>query len=409
MIGIDICDISRFVNMKNIDKFLEKYFNESEREYIEKFERKYESIAGIFSAKEAFVKAVGTGFGKIKLKDIEVTHNFLGRPTIDFSNFFLKKKFKSVDCSISHDGNFVVSVVKIDLYEENYLSINSLNCDILLKERDCEGHKGTFGKVAVIGGSTGMCGSIYLCSKSAFRTGSGLVYNICPKSISNIMQIKSVENIIVPIEDEGLGYFSSKSKDDIVHKLDSYDSIAIGCGLGRNVDYFNLISEIMQNYSKPIVIDGDAIFYLNKLIKTIRSRDNIVITPHTQEFSYLSGYNLDYINTNREEVLERYFFENKFQGVIVLKGKNTIVASKEKIFINNTGNDGMATAGSGDCLTGIILSLLGQKLDVFNSAKSGVFIHGLAGDIAAKKFGKDSLIASDIVENISEVIKLIRN
>lgn len=139
----------------------------------------------------------------------------------------------------------------------------------------------------------------------------------------------------------------------------------------------------------------------------ILNRENIIITPHEVEFSRFSSYDLKVIKENRLEVVNK-FFEKNLKYTLVLKGKNTIVKSDKKLYVNTTGNSGMATAGSGDCLTGIILSLVGQGLDAFNSAKLGVFMHGLAGDFAKESLGEDSLVASDIIMFLPNAIKYIR-
>lgn len=406
MIGIDVCSISRFHNMNNLDSFLKKYFTTREIEYIGEGKSKYEHIASIFSLKEAFVKALGTGFGQINPIDVEIIHNFSKKPNIILHNHNIAS-LNNIECSVTHDGGVAIAVVVIEALIKDYCK-NLDEYKILLKNRDIYGHKGTFGKVGIVGGSVGMCGSVYLSAKSALRSGSGLVYNICPKSISEILQIKSVENIILPVDDFSNGHFVSKSIDEILDKIKNLDALAIGPGMSKNSDNIIILKEIIKNFSNPIVIDADALVSFKYLLKEFSNRNNIVLTPHASEFSNLSGYNIDYINNNRNESSKRFLNENQLNLILVLKGKGTIVRNKNNFYINNTGNDGMATAGSGDCLTGIILSLLGQKIDAFNCAKLGVFIHGLAADIASTYVGKDSLIASDIIKYLPCAIKQIR-
>ena len=388
MIGIDICSISRFSNMKNLDKFLKRYFTNEEIDYILKTGNRDETIAGIFSLKEAFVKAIGTGFGNISPIDVEIIHNFSGKPDLIIHNEIIKK-IEDLSCSVSHDSDYAIAVVDVKFLNISINIKNALECKNLILNRKDDGHKGDFGKVGIIGGSIGMCGSVDLCAKASLRTGSGLVYNICPNSISDILQIKAVENIVLPISDDNKGCFTFRYIDEIIDKISNLDAIAIGCGLGRNEENAKILEMIVKNFKKPIVIDADAIFFLRNIKAEILNRDNIVITPHEVEFSRFSSYDLKNIKENRLEVV------NKFK-------------SDEEIYINNTGNSGMATAGSGDCLTGIILSLLGQGLSAFNSAKLGVFIHGLAGDFAKEELGEDSLVASDIIKFLPKAIKYIR-
>lgn len=406
MIGIDICNISRFSNMKNLDKFLKRYFTNEEIDYILNTGKRDETIAGIFSLKEAFVKAIGTGFGNISPIDVEIIHNFSGKPDLIIHNEILKK-IEEISCSVSHDSDYAIAVVDVKFFNISIDTKKVFEHKNLMLDRKDDGHKGDFGKVGIIGGSIGMCGSVDLCAKASLRTGSGLVYNICPNSISDILQIKAVENIVLPITDDNKGYFILRYADEIIEKIKNLDAIAIGCGLGRNEENLKILEKIIKHFQGPIVIDADAIFFINNIKSEILNRNNIVITPHEVEFSRFSSYDLNEIKKSRLEAVNK-FFENNLKYTLVLKGKNTIVKSDKEIYINNTGNSGMATAGSGDCLTGIILSLLGQGLNAFNSAKLGVFVHGLAGDFAKEELGEDSLIASDIIKFLPKAIKYIR-
>ncbi|MCI5996699.1 MAG: NAD(P)H-hydrate dehydratase [Peptoniphilaceae bacterium] len=405
MVGTDICNISRFSKMNNLDKFLKKYFTDSEREYVILKGNRFETIAGIFSAKEAFVKALGLGFGSIKPIDVEVKHDFSGNPYIVFNSVSLSNKVENVSCSISHDGDYAISVVSISLKDN--LCIDD-EYKYILKERDIFGNKGTFGKVGIIGGSAGMCGSVDLCAKSSLRSGCGLVYNVCPKSISDILQIKAVENIVLPINDNHVGHFILDSLPDILNYLSKFDAVAIGCGMGEYFENIEVLDFILQNFKKPVVIDADGIKAFKNIQHKFSDRKNIILTPHCAEFSFLSNQDLEYINKNRLESVIDYVDNIKSKSTVVLKGKGSIIFSNGNYCVNKTGNDGMATAGSGDCLTGIIVSLLAQGLKPFESAKLGVYLHGLAGDLAADEIGKDSLIASDIIEFLPKAFNLIR-
>lgn len=261
----------------------------------------------------------------------------------------------------------------------------------MLRPRNENYHKGNFGRVAIVGGSVGMCGSITLCAMASLRTGSGLVYNFCKDEIFDIMQIKSLENIVVNIN-------------KLEQRLESLDAIAIGCGMGRNLEDLRIIERIIDNFNKPIVLDADALFLTKPIRDKVYKKSNIILTPHTGEFEYFTDIKVE----DRLKCVKEFFNKTNSKNTLVLKGKNTIVADLKKEYVNNTGNDGLATAGSGDVLTGIILSLLGQNYDIFESAKIGVYLHGLSGDIASSDLGKDSLIASDIIKYLPEAIKKVR-
>lgn len=279
----------------------------------------------------------------------------------------------------------------------------------ILKNRDIYGNKTDFGKVAIIGGSYGMCGSVDLCAKSALRTGSGLVYNISPRSICDILQIKAVENIILPVADNGEGYLCVDSIDKILSHIENMDAVAIGCGMGRKEGNDIIIAEVLRNFDKPVVIDADGIRAYKNIKKEFIYRDNVVLTPHAAEFAVLADVDIDYVDCNRTRAVERYIDSLGTKNVLVLKGKGSVVFDSHNQCVNPTGNDGMATAGSGDCLTGIVLSLLAQKIIPFKAAKLGVYLHGLAGDLAAEVVGKDSLIASDIIKYLPKAIMQLRN
>lgn len=401
MIGIDICKISRFSEMENLDRFLEKYFTKKEIEYIEKSGNRFETIAGIFSAKEAFVKALGTGFGIVMPKQVEILHFDNRKP---FINFLQKDIFlKNIDLSISHDGDFAISVVNLEFNKNFFVDYSYKN---LLPKRDEFGHKGTFGKVGIIGGSKGMTGSVYLNANASLRMGSGLVYNIIPNSISNILEMKSIENIIIPIEDNGRGFFVKENISDILKKIQDFDAISVGCGLGKREDNFLLVGEILKNFKKPIVFDADSIMYLKNFKDILKNRENVILTPHIKEFSLFSEVSMEDILKDRIGFLEKNYSD--FKCTILLKGKNTIVFSNGNYIVNKTGSNAMATAGSGDVLTGIILSLLGQSLGTFNSGKLGAYLHGLSGDIASEKLTEYSVIASDLIKFLPNAIKMLR-
>lgn len=188
--------------------------------------------------------------------------------------------------------------------------------------------------------------------------------------------------------------------------IENFDAIAFGCGLGKREDNFVIVKELLENFKKPIVFDADSIYYLSKFKDELKNRNNVIITPHIKEFSDFSGISLEKISENRLEILEKYFSE--FKCTFLIKGKNTVIYSNGKYSINKTGNNGMATAGSGDVLTGIILSLLGQGLGVFDAGNLGAYLHGLSGDIGSEKLTEYSLIASDLIKFLPNAIKMLR-
>ena len=270
----------------------------------------------------------------------------------------------------------------------------------LLPKRREDSHKATYGRIGVIAGSSGMAGAAYLVSEAALRTGSGLVYSIIPKSLEVIMSIKLTEVIIKSIDDRGKGYFIEESINEILKAIHNMDVIALGPGIGVDEGRVNLVREIIRNVKLPMIIDADGVNCISKDINILKEKKGpIIITPHPGEMGRLLNLEISEVENKREYYAK--YISKEYDIITVLKGHKTIVASpEEKIYINTTGNPGMATAGSGDVLTGIITSLLGQGLSPFNASKLGVYLHGLAGDISKSKIGEYGIIARDIIKAI---------
>lgn len=276
----------------------------------------------------------------------------------------------------------------------------------LLKKRKIESHKGDYGRVGIIGGSTGMAGAPYLASLASLRTGCGYTYTLVPSALETIMSIKLDEGIIRPIEDRSRGHFTMESLQDILMYIKGMDSLSLGIGMGVDGDRTYIIREIIKSAKVPIVLDADAINCLSDESDILKNHESdLIITPHPGELSKFLDISIEEIQKKRVYYSE--FVAKKYNVIVVLKGHRTVVASpKLGIYINETGNPGMATAGSGDVLTGMIASLLAQGLNAFNAAKLGVHLHGMAGDITRDKMGEYGMIASDIIENIPFAINL---
>ncbi len=422
--GIDIVDIKRIEKLLNNKReiFLEKIFTEAEINYILVNGYKANTVSGMFATKEAISKLIGSGIGRLNWKDIEVLHDESGKPFIK-KNKDIKRKMNDlsindIDISISHENDYAVSIAIGVGFPNNLESITNIRDDInieipqnfknLLPKRYTDTHKGTYGRVGIIAGSRGMTGAAYLTSQAALRTGSGLVYSLVPESIQDIMSIKLTEAIIRGIRDNN-GQFTVNSIDGILNEIKDMNAIAIGPGMGVDDDRVYLIQEIIKNYNNPIVLDADAINCLSFKPNILYDKSSdIIITPHPGELARLLEKDIEEIQQNRSFYSK--YISNKYNIIVALKGANTLVAcpEEEDVYINTTGNPGMATAGSGDVLTGILVSLLGQGIKPTDATKLSVFLHGLAGDYAERYNGEYSLIATDIIGNISKSIKKIQ-
>ena len=270
-----------------------------------------------------------------------------------------------------------------------------------LLRQNKKSYKNNFGHVLIIAGSRRMLGAAALSSLAAMRSGSGLVTLAIPESLNLTVQ-KKISNVIMtlPLQEtkEQSVHFSAykQIKDSYVN----FDAIAIGPGLSLNKSTQKFICKIISTSPKPLIIDADALNVLQgnldilKITKTLK-----ILTPHVGEMERITGVKRSQIDNDRKKIVAS--FAKKHQCVILLKGHQSIVASPEgELYVNETGNTGMATAGSGDVLTGIIASLVGQGVQGFEAVKFGAYIHGMAGDLAAESKGKVSMIASDIIDNL---------
>jgi len=251
-----------------------------------------------------------------------------------------------------------------------------------------------------------MLGAAALASIAAMRAGAGLVTLGIPKSLNLTAQRKiSPVVMTLPLCETKEKTISVAAYPAIQKKLSHYQAIAIGPGLTQNFSTQKLIFKIISSANIPIVIDADAINALGQNPGTLRKTKGIkIITPHAGEMSRLLKRPINLIENNRMAAAKN--FAKQYHCLVVLKGHQTIIASPDgKTYINQTGNVGMATAGSGDVLTGMISAFLAQKIDSFEAAKTAVFLHGKAGDLAARQKSKASLLATDIIETLPLVLK----
>jgi NAD(P)H-hydrate epimerase len=277
-----------------------------------------------------------------------------------------------------------------------------------LLHRKPDAHKGDFGHIFILAGSRRYSGAAVLCSKAALRAGAGLVSLGIPKSINNaVIKIKPLEVMTLALPETKEGTIGTGAGKVIEAFLKTCSCMVIGPGLSQNKSTQSLVRSLVNRNRKPLIIDADGLNALKghtDILKRGGLQSNIVITPHPGEMSGLLGVKTEYVQKNREMIAKT--FANDYNVTVVLKGRHTIIAdNKGNSYINKTGNPGMATAGSGDVLSGIIAAFIGQKLDIFNAAKYSVYIHGLAGDLAAKEKSQISLIASDIIDTIPDAIK----
>jgi len=271
-----------------------------------------------------------------------------------------------------------------------------------LKPRPAEAHKGDFGKVLIVGGSVGMSGAAALAGRAALRAGAGLVCVATPKSVLPI--VASIEPCFttIALPEDTAGRISAKAINIILEAAGQNDAVAFGPGVGLSGALCSVLHALLEQDPLRLLIDADG---LNNLAGMkdwpSRLKAKLILTPHPGEMKRLwSGLLRELLPAERQA--QAVQLAQRTGAIVVLKGAGTVVTDGERVYINKTGNPGMATAGSGDVLTGVILALAGQGLSNLDAAVLGVYIHGLAGDIAAEKTGQVSLIATDIVQALCE-------
>ena len=269
----------------------------------------------------------------------------------------------------------------------------------LLPIRSVDAHKGSFGKILLLCGSRGYTGAAALAAMGALRSGAGLVYLAVPESIYAIEAVKLTEPVIYPVFDEN-GMYAPSSVEKILSIAQEKNAILIGSGMGQSAGTLAATKAVLENYPGPVVLDADGINVMKAHKDVLRGRPYpTILTPHPGEFQRFTGnYSDDRIAIASELAMEL--------GVIVLlKGHKTVITDGVSCYINPTGNPGMATGGSGDVLSGIIVSLLGQGLKPLEAAACGAWLHGAAGDICASEIGQYGMIPSDMIQVLPRLLK----
>jgi NAD(P)H-hydrate epimerase len=264
-----------------------------------------------------------------------------------------------------------------------------------LPPRQPEAHKGDFGSVLVVGGSRGMAGAAALAGMAALRGGAGLVRLAVSEAILDTVAGIEPSYMTVPLPADAEGRIASAAFDRIVQAAEKATVLACGPGLGRSFDLDQLVLRLYQEIQKPMVVDADALNVLAAEPETLTEAGGPrVLTPHPGEFARLVGRKLE--APARAEAAVQLAARSNI--VVVLKGHHTLVTDGRRQALNTTGNPGMATGGSGDVLTGLVAALIAQHLEPFDAARLGVYLHGLAGDLAAEQMGQVSLAARDLID-----------
>jgi NAD(P)H-hydrate epimerase len=292
--------------------------------------------------------------------------------------------------------------IKTHLIDYEDLNLRFLN------PRPPQAHKGDYGHLFALAGSPGKTGAAAMICHGALRTGAGLVTLGIPASLNPILEAKLTEAMTEPLPDEGTGYLSSEASERILQLLEGKTAFALGPGISTRPQVEKLLLELIPEIPIPLVIDADGITALASRPEILKEcKSSVVLTPHPGEMARLAGITTHAVQADRIGVAKG--FAQTYGCIVCLKGHRTVIATPDgEIYINQTGNPGMASGGTGDVLTGMIGGLMAQGLSPLEAAVWGVYLHGLAGDMAERELGEISLIAGDIIDYLPHALKEVK-
>ncbi len=282
---------------------------------------------------------------------------------------------------------------------------------VRLSKRRLASHKGSYGHVLVVAGSRSYVGAAYLCAEGALRCGAGLVTLAVPEGIYPIIASRLTEAIFLPLPQTAGGALAAKALPRLLAAARQASCLAIGPGLSRAAQTQRLVCHLVSRIDKPMVIDADGLNALaakRDVLKSLRKkRAAVILTPHPGELARLTRQPVAAIQKARKKVAKDFALH--YNVHLILKGFQTVVASAEGgLYVNRSGNPGMATAGSGDVLTGICAGLLAQGATGREAARCGAYLHGVAGDLAARDMTEMALVASDILLYLPAALRRAR-
>ena len=287
-------------------------------------------------------------------------------------------------------------------------SIDKDDISRLFRKRRKDSHKGDFGTALAICGARGMSGAAVIAASAAVRCGAGIVKCAVPEGICGIVAGYMPEYMVYPMPQTESGGLSIRAYDEIIELANKCDAVLIGCGLGSDVQTANLVKSLLKKINKPIVLDADGINAIADDISILKKMSApAVLTPHPGEMARLCGVTSKEIQSNRFKYAREFAQENDI--ILLLKGANTIVACGDTAYINLTGSPAMATAGSGDMLSGMILSFITQGMGMADAVRAAVCMHGLAGEMAEKKYSQRFVTPSDMINELAELFSEFEN
>lgn len=285
-------------------------------------------------------------------------------------------------------------------------TIENSTVNNILPQQEKSANKGSVGSLLSICGSCGMAGAAVMCGKASLKSGTGLLKMAMPQGIYSIGASYIEQAVFIPLKENEQGTVSANEIERLLIEAEKSSAVVIGCGLGNNADTEQLVSSVIKYCTKPMLIDADGInSIINNADVLKQAKAPIVLTPHPGEMARLLNTTPAVVQSDRLNTAK--FFAEKYNVILVLKGANTLVASKKEIYVNTTGNPGLAKGGSGDVLSGIIGAFLSMGADPYKAALAGVYCHGLAGDKCRETLGQLSMQPTDVISCLPQVYKEI--
>ena len=273
--------------------------------------------------------------------------------------------------------------------------------DSWLPKRQANAHKGDFGRVLILAGSVGYTGAPVLAANAALRSGAGLIFVGVPEDVYPIIAQKLDEPMVFPLPCDGEGRLNTRAIPEIVRRLENCDACLAGPGLGRSPAILDVVGAVLTHAKCPVILDADGINCLEGNIDSLgQASCPVILTPHDGEFRRLGG---DPASAERYASAKKLAMD--WKATVLLKGHRTLIVSPEEVYLNTTGNPGMATGGSGDVLAGIILSLIGQGLSPTKAAAAGAWLHGAVGDYCAEAWGEYGMTPTDMIACLHYFLK----
>ena len=416
--GIDLVEIGRIEKSMKNPRFCRRVLGKEEHALLARRGFPAESVAASFCAKEAFSKALGSGFRGFSPAEAELLRDGSGRPYLKLSGRALALSGgREYAVSVTHTARYAAAVVvsqgapsvsgrgNAGEAAEGGLSMRTVL--EMLRPRDPESNKGDYGRLLCVCGSEGMAGAAAMSARAALRCGAGIVEVALPRSIYSIVAPQAPEAVFTLLDPLPEGGLSPACEESLGRALSKASACLVGCGLGTGAAAREEVERLIGASRVPLVVDADGINLVARNIDVLKTaRAPVVLTPHPGEMARLLGTSVSDVQAHRREFAARFAAEHR--AVLVLKGAGTLVALPDgRLFRNPTGNAGMAKGGSGDVLAGMIASFAAQGIEPGLAAAGAVYLHGLAGDRCAERLSQTAMLPTDLIETLPSLFSEI--